>query len=381
MTPAGKLGHRQVQTIVAFKRLTDDEIACVSRAPANGTARPAAMRSRVSPRSSCASSAAPIRTSSACRSSRRRRCWPGRASGAVEHFLAKRMPVRRRKRDETQRRGERRPSDLGIAWRAARRTRSGRPRRRAMGRARRCRQPGRRNPSRPRPQGAAGAAGCACRYRDRPARLPQPGGRDRSCARGQAPRRHRGLASRGAGDPRAGHARCTRREGDRAVRPAPPGRTARDADPDAVRRSSCRAICGRERRLEIEALLRRGLREGYGAIIDFPGLRAAPDAVLAEVATLQARWDALREKARGAEPPARARERGRSARPPPVRALSRRGPIGSCSTTAPPMPARAPGSRDIARRCSMASPSMTAAERSSSVTASPTTWRARRRGG
>ena len=27
MTPAGKLAQRQVQTIVAFKRLTEDEIA------------------------------------------------------------------------------------------------------------------------------------------------------------------------------------------------------------------------------------------------------------------------------------------------------------------------------------------------------------------
>ena len=52
-----------------------------------------------------------------------------------------------------------------------------------------------------------------------------------------------------------------------------------------------------------DLLLRSRLREGYGAIIDIPGLAAAPDAVLAEVSVLQEKWDRLQEKARATEPP------------------------------------------------------------------------------
>jgi ribonuclease G len=63
-------------------------------------------------------------------------------------------------------------------------------------------------------------------------------------------------------------------------------------------------ICGRERRAEIVALLSGGLRQGYGAVIDLPGLAAPPEAILAEVSALQARWDGLSERARRAEPPA-----------------------------------------------------------------------------
>ncbi|MBV8651087.1 MAG: hypothetical protein JO255_06435, partial [Alphaproteobacteria bacterium] len=49
--------------------------------------------------------------------------------------------------------------------------------------------------------------------------------------------------------------------------------------------------CGRERRLEVEDLLRSRLRQGEGAVIDVPGLSAAPEVVLAEVSALQQRWD------------------------------------------------------------------------------------------
>ena len=51
--------------------------------PANGAARPAATPCRASPAASSSRSSAPTPTSSACRSTRRRRCSPARASRSI----------------------------------------------------------------------------------------------------------------------------------------------------------------------------------------------------------------------------------------------------------------------------------------------------------
>ena len=69
----GTVRTRLVETVVRFKRLERGRDRRLSRAAANGAARPAAMPSRAAPRASSLSSRAPTATSSACRCSRR---WP-----------------------------------------------------------------------------------------------------------------------------------------------------------------------------------------------------------------------------------------------------------------------------------------------------------------
>jgi ribonuclease G len=61
--------------------------------------------------------------------------------------------------------------------------------------------------------------------------------------------------------------------------------------------------CGRERRVEIEALLSGALHQGSGAIVEPQGVAATQEAILAELAALQARWEVLRDRAREADPP------------------------------------------------------------------------------
>ncbi len=62
---------------------------------------------------------------------------------------------------------------------------------------------------------------------------------------------------------------------------------------------------GPEARLLVAATLEGNLREGAGAIVGIGAFAVEPDALLAELAALQARWETVRLRARQAMPPTR----------------------------------------------------------------------------